>query len=135
MARLSSEKGAKLEDALVTIFQRDPSVNYTEALEQVIATYPELREDVSVRDLNYRVPKLRRAGRIPGGRRGGGRRSRSAATAPATHPVARAYQELDDAKQALADAQRRYDDAQQNLRSVLKENLPTELLESLRSEQ
>jgi hypothetical protein len=53
MARLSSEKGAKLEDALVTIFQRNPSVNYTEALEQVVETYPDLREDVSVRDLNY----------------------------------------------------------------------------------
>lgn len=135
MARLSSENGSKLEDALITIFQRDPSVNYTEALEQVIATYPELREDVSVRDLNYRVPKLRRAGRIPGGRRSGGRGSRSTATAQTTHPVARAYQELDDAKLALTDAQRRYDDAQQNLRSTLKDNLPSELLESLRSEQ
>ena len=75
MARLTSEKGAKLEDALVTIFQRDPSVSYTVALEQVVETYPDLREDVSVKDLNYRVPKLRRAGRIPGGRRGGRGRS------------------------------------------------------------
>lgn len=130
MAKLSSDQVQRLEQELVTIFQSNPSEPYQRALETIHERHPDLREIVVLSDLNYRVPKLRRSGKLPPSRRFGGRTTDAAPAVP-QHPVARAYQELDEAKRAVEESQRRYEEAQMNLRSILKESLPQDFLETL----
>lgn len=133
MAKLTSEQGNRLEDELIAIFQNNPQESYQGALELVKERHPDLAELVVISDINYRVPKLRRAGRLPASQRvgRGGAKSQAAITTTSQHPVARAYQELDDAKRAVEEAQRRYTEAQVNLRVILKESLPQDFLETL----
>ncbi len=92
--------------------------------------HPDLEDLLVISDINYRVPKLRRSGKLPESQRAGRGPARQSTTA-AQHPVARAYQELDDAKRAVEEAQRRYIEAQVNLRVILKESLPQDFLETL----
>lgn len=134
MARLTSEQATTLENELISIYQANPTEPYQSALERVLERHPELRGDVSKQDLTDRIPKLRRNGTIPASPRSRARGGASARTAP-QHPVAQAYQELDEAKRALDEAQRRYEKAQENLRSALKNNLPPDFLESLADER
>lgn len=130
MAKLSQDQGARLEQELIDIFQSNPSEPYQNALETIYQRQPDLRDSVALSDLNYRVPKLRRSGKLPASRRFGAR-AESASTSQPQHPVARAYQELDAAKRAMEESQKRYEDAQSQLRSVLKQSLPQDFLESL----
>jgi hypothetical protein len=130
MAKLSSDQVARLEQELITIFQNNPSEPYQSALETIHGRHPDLQDTVVLSDLNYRVPKLRRSGKLPPSRRFGGRGADTGQAAP-QHPVARAYQELDEAKRAVEESQRRYEEAQTNLRSILKESLPQDFLETL----
>jgi hypothetical protein len=134
MAKLSQDQVTRLESELIAIFQRNPAERYQDALATIHNRQPDLKELVVLSDLNYRVPKLRRAGKLPASRRG---RGQSAVSAPATpqHPVALAYQELDEAKRAVEEAQRRYEEAQVQLRSILKESLPQDFLETLIQDQ
>lgn len=131
MAKLTGEQSTRLENELLAIFQSNPSEPYQSALTMIKERHPDLRDLVVISDLNYRVPKLRRAGKLPASRRSGGVRGISSSPASSQHPVARAYQELDDAKRAVEDAQRRYVEAQVNLRIILKESLPQDFLETL----
>lgn len=131
MARLTADQATRLEQELIAMFQNNPSERYQHALSQIVARHPDLDGVVSMNDLNYRIPKLRRAGQIPPSKRVIARRSGSTAESSPSHPVARAYQELDGAKDDLEQAQRRYDQAQQNLRSVLRESLPQDFLDTL----
>lgn len=129
MAKLSQDQGARLEQELIDIFQSNPSEPYQNALETIYQRQPDLRDSVALSDLNYRVPKLRRSGKLPASRRFA-TRSESAPNQP-QHPVARAYQELDEAKRSVEESQKRYEDAQTHLRSILKQSLPQDFLESL----
>jgi hypothetical protein len=135
MAKLTPEQSSKLETELISIFNTNPSETYHDALDRVHQRDPELKELVTISDLNYRVPKLRRSGKIPPSKRGG----RGAATADvagvAQHPVARAYQELEVAKQGMEDAKRRLEQAEANLSKVLRESLPADFLHKLAQEQ
>lgn len=136
MAKLSQDQVARLENELVSIFQGNPSESYQRALATVHERHPDLQQIVVLSDLNYRVPKLRRSGKLPASRRSGGRGAGSTNQASAPqHPVARAYQELDEAKRGVEEAQRRYEEAQVNLRSILKESLPQDFLETLIQDQ
>jgi hypothetical protein len=135
VAKLSNEQSQRLESELVSIFHTNPGETYRVALERIHERLPDLKNDVSISDLNYRVPKLRRAGKIPGSRRGSRATGSSATGVGAQHPVARAYQELDDAKQAMEHARRRYEQAETHLTSVLKENLPSDFLRRLAPDQ
>lgn len=136
MAKLNQDQVARLESELISIFQSNPSEPYQDALATIHGRHPDLAGLVVLSDLNYRVPKLRRSGKLPASRRSGGRGSAGTAQTPAQqHPVARAYQELDEAKRAVEEAQRRYEEAQVNLRSILKESLPQDFLETLIQEQ
>ena len=134
MAKLSQDQVARFEGELIAIFQRNPGERYQDALATIHSRQPDLKELVVLSDLNYRVPKLRRSGKLPASRRAGGQ---SAAPAQTTsqHPVALAYQELDEAKRAVEEAKRRYEEAQVNLRSILKESLPQDFLETLIQDQ
>lgn len=134
VAKLSDDQVKRLEQELITIFQANPAEPYQQALETIYQRHPDLKGLVVLSDMNYRVPKLRRAGKLPPSRRSG-RRGGPAATSQPQHPVARAYQELDEAKRAVEEAQRRYEEAQSNLRSILKESLPQDFLESLVQDQ
>lgn len=134
MAKLSQDQVTRLERELVEIFQQNPSEPYQKALEVIHEQQPDLQELVALSDLNYRVPKLRRSGKLPASRRF---MSRSGGSAPAQtqHPVARAYQELDEAKRSMEESQKRYEEAQINLRSILKQSLPADFLQSLMQDQ
>jgi hypothetical protein len=134
MAKMSQDQVTRLESELIAIFQRNPAERYQDALATIHGRHPDLKELVVLSDLNYRVPKLRRSGNIPASRRGG-RQSAAPAQAPSQHPVAMAYQELDEAKRAVEEAQRRYEEAQVSLRSILKESLPQDFLETLIQDQ
>jgi hypothetical protein len=134
MAKLSKDQIGRLENELVVIFRRNPSERYQDALATIHQRHADLKDLVVLSDLNYRVPKLRRAGKLPASRRAGGQSAAPAQTA-SQHPVAMAYQELDEAKRAVEEAQRRYEEAQVNLRSILKESLPQDFLETLIQEQ
>ncbi|CAN5319870.1 MAG: hypothetical protein H0V47_03320 [Chloroflexia bacterium] len=134
MAKLSQDQGARLEQELIDIFQSNPSESYQSALETIYQRQPDLRDSVALSDLNYRVPKLRRSGKLPASRRFGTTRAESASN-QSQHPVARAYQELDEAKRAVEESQKRYEDAQTNLRSILKQSLPQDFLQSLIQDQ
>lgn len=131
MAKLTPDQSARLEDELIAIFQSNPSEPYQTALATIHSRHPDMQDVVVLSDLNYRVPKLRRSGKLPASRRSGGSRSAAAAQTASQHPVARAYQELDDAKRSVEEAQRRYVEAQVNLRVILKESLPQDFLETL----
>ena len=133
MAKLSQDQGARLEQELIAIFQNNPSEPYQSALMMIHERHPDLRDSVALSDLNYRVPKLRRSGTLPASRRFGG--SGDSTSSTPQHPVARAYQELDESKRAVEDAQKRYEDAQTQLRSILKQSLPQDFLESLIQDQ
>ena len=133
MAKLSQDQGARLEQELINIFQNNPAEPYQSALETIYQRQPDLRDSVALSDLNYRVPKLRRSGKLPASRRFG-TRAESTSNQP-QHPVARAYQELDEAKRAVEESQKRYEDAQTHLRSILKQSLPQDFLESLIQDQ
>lgn len=133
MAKLSQDQGTRLEQELIDIFQNNPSEPYQSALETIYQRQPDLRDSVALSDLNYRVPKLRRSGKLPASRRFGAR-GESTSNQP-QHPVARAYQELDEAKRAVEESQKRYEDAQTHLRSILKQSLPQDFLESLIQDQ
>jgi hypothetical protein len=136
MAKLNQDQVSRLENELISIFQTNPAEPYQSALATIHSRHPDLTDLVVLSDLNYRVPKLRRAGILPASRRSGGRGPGSTVHATAQqHPVARAYQELDEAKRAVEEAQRRYEEAQVNLRSILKESLPQDFLETLIQEQ
>lgn len=132
MPGLTRQQSRVLEDELISIFQENPSEPYQSALDLVQQRHSELQGQIEMRDLNYRIPKLRRSGKIPASPR-----MRASGTAPASmatasmHPVARAYQELEDAKVSLDDAEARYSKAQEDLRAVLRENLPEDLIQSL----
>lgn len=134
MAKLSKDQVSRFEDELISIFQQNPSERYQDALVTIQQRHPDLQELVVLSDLNYRVPKLRRSGKLPASRRSGGRTS-AAPQAQSQHPVARAYQELDEAKRGVEEAQRRYEEAQVHLRSILKESLPQDFLETLIQDQ
>ena len=106
MAKLSQDQVTRLEQELISIFQSNPAEPYQ---------------------------KLRRSGKLPASRRFG---SRAEGTPTQfQHPVARAYQELDEAKRSMEEAQKRYEDAQTNLRSILKQSLPQDFLETLMQDQ
>lgn len=132
MAKLTAEQGTRLEEELVSIFQQNPQESYQGALQLIKERHPDLGDLLVISDINYRVPKLRRSGRLPASQRTGrGAAKPAASSAAAQHPVAHAYQELDDAKRAVEEAQRRYAEAQVNLRVILKESLPQDFLETL----
>lgn len=131
MAKLTTEQSNKLETELISIFHTNPGETYRDALERVHQRIPELKDLVTISDLNYRVPKLRRAGKIPGSKRAGRGGVTSTVSGFVQHPVARAYQELESAKQGMEDAQRRLEHAEQNLSTVLKESLPPDFLQRL----
>jgi len=135
MARLDTDQSQRLENELISIFHSNPGETYREALDRIHERLPDLKDEVSISDLNYRVPKLRRAGKIPASRRGSRSAGSTTAGGGAQHPVARAYQELDDAKLAMDQARRRYEQAEAHLTSVLKENLPSDFLRRLSHEQ
>lgn len=135
MAKLTTEQSTKLENELISIFHTNPSETYHDALERVHQRVPELKDLVTISDLNYRVPKLRRAGKIPPSTRGGRSAAGSGVAGVAQHPVARAYQELEVAKQGMEDAQRRLSKAEENLSKVLRESLPADFLQKLAQEQ
>jgi hypothetical protein len=134
MAKLSSDQVARLENELISIFQSSPAEPYQSALATIHQRHPDLQDVVVLSDLNYRVPKLRRSGKLPASRRSGGRSVPATQTA-SQHPVAQAYQELDEAKRAMEEAQRRYEEAQVHLRLILKESLPQDFLETLIQDQ
>ena len=134
MAKLSQDQVSRLEQELVAIFQRNPSEPYQDALATIQQRHPDLKDVLVLSDLNYRVPKLRRSGKLPASRRSGGRTA-STSQGQSQHPVARAYQELDEAKRGVEEAQRRYEEAQVHLRSILKESLPQDFLETLIQDQ
>ncbi len=133
MAKLSQDQVTRLEQELISIFQSNPAEPYQSALEIIYQRQPDLRDAVALSDLNYRVPKLRRSGKLPASRRFGSRAEGS--PTQFQHPVARAYQELDEAKRSMEEAQKRYEDAQTNLRSILKQSLPQDFLETLMQDQ
>ena len=134
MAKLSQDQVTRLEQELISIFQSNPSEPYQNALQIIYERHADLQDVVALSDLNYRVPKLRRSGMLPASRRF---TSRSGVSTPtqAQHPVARAYQELDEAKRAVEESQKRYEEAQTNLRSILKQSLPADFLQSLMQDQ
>lgn len=134
MARLSAEQAATLESEIISIYQANPTEPYQAALDRILERHPDLRGEVSKQDLTYRIPKLRRNGKIPQSPRSRAR-SGGLTRAPVQHPVAQAYQELDEAQRALEQAQARYQQAQEQLRSVLKNNLPQDFIESLAQER
>lgn len=132
MAKLTPDQSARLEEELISIFQHNPQEPYQSAMQLIKNRHPDLEDLLVISDINYRVPKLRRSGKLPESQRAGrGPARQSGAAASAQHPVARAYQELDDAKRAVEEAQRRYVEAQVNLRVILKESLPQDFLETL----
>ena len=135
MAKLTPEQSSKLENELISIFQTNPSETYHEALDRIHQRLPELKDLVTISDLNYRVPKLRRAGKIGPSRRSGQSAGTSGVARVAQHPVARAYQELEIARQGMEDAQRRLTQAEANLSKVLRESLPSDFLHKLAQEQ
>lgn len=135
MAKLNQDQVTRLENELVSIFQANPAEPYQDALATIHSRHPDLQNVVVLSDLNYRVPKLRRSGKLPASRRSGGRGAAATQQTTAQHPVARAYQELDEAKRGVEEAQRRYEEAQVNLRSILKESLPQDFLETLIQDQ
>lgn len=134
MARLTTEQAATLENEIISIYQTNPTEPYQSALQRVYDRHPELQGVVSKQDLTYRIPKLRRNGTIPQSPRSRARGGTSPRNA-SQHPVAQAYQELDDAQRALEEAQSRYREAQENLRSILRNNLPSDFIESLAEER
>ncbi len=132
-SRLDPEQTDALEAALIRIYKGNPTEPYQDALRQVYRLLPELTSCVSIKDLNYRVPKLRRQGAIPDSPRSA--RNTVHANGEEQHPVAMAYQELDSAKRELDQAQQRFDLAEENLRQILRESLPPDFLETLSAEE
>ena len=129
MAKMTTDEAQRLENELISIFHNHPRESYRDALARIHQRLPDLKDMVTISDLNYRVPKLRRAGKIPASKRGA--RGSMPQAGGAMHPVARAYEELEVARQAAEDAQRRFEQAEEHLRTVLTDSLPTDFLHKL----